>query len=80
MYNLSDTLMGCLGGLVSITASCAYVQSWASIVIGIVSGILYLFGTRLMIRFGIDDAVDAVRDSHDMHSFILHSLKEDCTS
>jgi Amt family ammonium transporter len=62
VYSLSDTLMGCLSGLVSITGCCAYVPSWASIVIGFVSGILYLVGTRLMIRFGIDDAVDAVRD------------------
>ena len=70
VYNLSDTLMGCLSGLVSITGSCAYIDAWASIVIGFVSGIIYLFGARLMIRFGIDDAVDAVRDSHDTHSNI----------
>jgi hypothetical protein len=68
VYSLSDTLMGCLSGLVSITAGCAYVQSWASIIIGFVAGILYLAGSRLMIRFGIDDAVDAVCDSHDTHS------------
>ena len=68
VYSLSDTLMGCLSGLVSITAGCAYVQSWASIIIGFVAGILYLAGSRLMIRFGIDDAVDAVCDSHGTHS------------
>jgi hypothetical protein len=63
VYSLSDTLMGCLSGLVSITAGCAYVDAWASIIIGFVSGIVYLVGIRLMTRFGIDDAVDAVRDS-----------------
>ena len=63
VYSLSDTLMGCLSGLVSITAGCAYVDAWASIIIGFVSGNLYLVGTHLMTRFGIDDAVDAVRDS-----------------
>lgn len=62
VYSLSDTLMGCLSGLVSSSAGCAYVSSWASIAIGFVSGILYLVGTRLMIRFGIDDVVNAVRD------------------
>ncbi|KAL7534457.1 hypothetical protein ACHAXR_005893 [Thalassiosira sp. AJA248-18] len=59
-FYLTDAIMGCLIGLVSITGSCAYVESWAAIVIGLVSGILYLIGSRLMIRIGIDDAVDGV--------------------
>ena len=60
MFSLADALMGCLSGLVSITGGCAYVESWAAILIGLISGILYLAGSRLMIRIGIDDAVDAV--------------------
>jgi Amt family ammonium transporter len=57
--------MGCIGGLVSITGGCAYVQSWASIVIGLVSGLVYLAGSRLIILLGVDDAVDAVSISRD---------------
>jgi len=60
MFSLADALMGCLSGLVSITGGCAYVESWAAIIIGLISGILYLAGSRLMIRIGIDDAVDAI--------------------
>ena len=78
VYSLSDTLMGCLSGLVSITAGCAYVDAWAAIIIGFISGILYLVGVRLMTRFGIDDAVDAVRDSHDTISFYL--IHKSCLS
>eukprot|EP00584_Thalassiosira_punctigera_P001480 CAMPEP_0172532018 /NCGR_PEP_ID=MMETSP1067-20121228/5219_1 /TAXON_ID=265564 ORGANISM="Thalassiosira punctigera, Strain Tpunct2005C2" /NCGR_SAMPLE_ID=MMETSP1067 /ASSEMBLY_ACC=CAM_ASM_000444 /LENGTH=582 /DNA_ID=CAMNT_0013316477 /DNA_START=196 /DNA_END=1941 /DNA_ORIENTATION=+ len=60
VFCLAHALMGCLSGLVSITGSCAYVESWAAIIIGFVSGLLYLAGSRLMIRIGIDDAVDAI--------------------
>ena len=60
IFSLTDALMGCLSGLVSITGGCAYVESWASIVIGLVSGLLYLAGSMLMIKIGVDDAVDAV--------------------
>jgi len=60
MFSLVDALMGCLSGLVSITGGCAYVESWAAIIIGVISGLLYLAGSRLMIRLGVDDAVDAI--------------------
>ena len=65
IFSLSDTLLGCLAGLVSITGGCAYVQAWASLIIGLISGLVYLFGSRLLIRLGIDDAVDAVSISRD---------------
>ncbi len=65
VYSLSDTLMGCLAGLVSITGSCAFIQAWAAIIIGLFSGLVYLSGSRLLIRLGIDDAVDAVSISRD---------------
>ena len=60
MFSLSDALMGCLSGLVSITGGCAFMESWAAIIVGLLSGVLYLWGTNLMIRLGIDDAVDAI--------------------
>mmetsp|Transcript_14235 Transcript_14235/g.30195 ORF Transcript_14235/g.30195 Transcript_14235/m.30195 type:complete len:582 (-) Transcript_14235:205-1950(-) len=59
-FNLSDALFGCLSGLVSITNGCAYVDSWAAFIIGMVSGIIYLGGTKLLVKARIDDAVDAI--------------------
>lgn len=51
---------GCLTGLVAITAGCATVDTWAAVVIGIFAGWFYLGGSWLLIRFKIDDAVDAI--------------------
>lgn len=51
---------GCLSGLVAITAGCSVVESWASIVIGLVAGALYLACSKLLVRWRIDDAVDAI--------------------
>lgn len=51
---------GCLTGLVAITAGCATVETWAAVVIGIFAGLFYLIGSRLLVRFRIDDAVDAI--------------------
>ena len=51
---------GCLTGLVSITAGCATVETWAAVVIGIFAGLFYVLGSKLLIRLRIDDAVDAI--------------------
>ena len=39
-----------LAGAVSITAGCALVQSYGAAVIGIVGGIIYTFGSKLLQR------------------------------
>ena len=44
----------------SITAGCATVDTWAAVVIGIISGWVYLGMSKLLIKLRIDDAVDAV--------------------
>jgi ammonium transporter, Amt family len=59
-YDLCYTMNGCLTGLVAITGGCAAVETWAAVLIGIGAGWAYLLGSKLMIRFKIDDAVDAV--------------------
>lgn len=51
---------GCLTGLVGITSGAATVEPWAAVVIGICAGWVYLAGSSLLIRFRIDDAVDAI--------------------
>jgi len=59
-FNLQYAMNGCLSGLVAITAGCSVVESWASIVIGLVSGALYLACSKLLVQWKIDDAVDAI--------------------
>lgn len=53
-------LNGALAGLVAITASCAYVDSWAAIVIGLIAGILVFFSIRFFEKMRIDDPIAAL--------------------
>lgn len=59
-YNLQYAMNGCLSGLVAITAGCSVLESWASILTGLVAGGLYLAFSKLLVRRRIDDAVDAI--------------------
>jgi Amt family ammonium transporter len=58
--DLSMAMNGALAGLVGITASCAFVEPWAAIVIGAVSGVIVVFGVLLLDKLHIDDPVGAV--------------------
>jgi ammonium transporter, Amt family len=51
---------GCLTGLAAITAGCAGVETWAGVIIGLVSGWIYIAASKLLIKLRIDDAVDAI--------------------
>ncbi|NEO67654.1 MAG: ammonium transporter, partial [Moorea sp. SIO4G2] len=57
---LSMIINGVLGGLVSITASSAYVQLWAALFIGMVAGRLVVFLVYLFNLWKIDDPVGAI--------------------
>jgi Amt family ammonium transporter len=59
-YDLSMAMNGCLGGLVAITAGCSVVTPWAALIIGSIGGLVYLMGSKLLIKLRIDDAVDAI--------------------
>jgi len=59
-YDLTSTMNGCLTGLVAVTAPCASVEPWAGFVIGVLAGWVYLAASFSLIRFRIDDAVDAI--------------------
>mmetsp|Transcript_34870 Transcript_34870/g.79609 ORF Transcript_34870/g.79609 Transcript_34870/m.79609 type:complete len:591 (-) Transcript_34870:247-2019(-) len=59
-FNLQYAMNGCLSGLVSVTASCSVVTSWAAIIIGFLGGMLYIGVSKLLVKRRIDDAVDAV--------------------
>ena len=52
---------GALAGLVGITAGCAYVDPWAAVVIGLIAGIIMIFGVRFVKNIlKADDPVGAV--------------------
>ncbi|MFL5802992.1 MAG: ammonium transporter [Roseiflexaceae bacterium] len=51
---------GLLAGLVAITAPCAFVTSFASVVIGLVAGVLVCLASFALERAKIDDPVGAV--------------------
>ncbi|HEY5090108.1 MAG TPA: ammonium transporter, partial [Polyangia bacterium] len=53
------TVNGCLAGLVSITAPCAYVSGGSAIVIGSIAGVLVVEAPRLFDRLHLDDPVAA---------------------
>lgn len=55
----SMSMNGVLAGLVAITAGCAYVASWAAIVIGLVAGILVILATGWVDNLKVDDPVGA---------------------
>jgi Amt family ammonium transporter len=57
--DFSLTVNGCLAGLVSITAPCAYVTPGASLVIGTVAGVLVIEAVGFFDRLRIDDPVGA---------------------
>jgi Amt family ammonium transporter len=57
--DLSLALNGALAGLVGITAGCAVVSPGASLLIGLVAGILVIFGIEWLNKLQIDDPVGA---------------------
>ena len=58
--DLGMTINGCLAGLVAITAPCAFVTVGASIVIGLIAGILVVLSVIGFDRAKIDDPVGAL--------------------
>ncbi|MBM6616560.1 ammonium transporter [Bacillus suaedaesalsae] len=53
-------LNGALAGLVAITASCAFVDTWAAVVIGFIAGILVFYSARFFEKRKIDDPIFAL--------------------
>lgn len=58
--DLTLALNGALAGLVGITAPCAVVTPGASIFIGLVAGVLVIYGIEWLNRAQIDDPVGAI--------------------
>eukprot|EP00884_Botryococcus_braunii_P005452 jgi/Botrbrau1/14908/Bobra.0018s0013.1 len=57
--DLRYTCNGILGGAVAITALAAYVEPWYAFVIGVLGGIVYVYGVDLVEWFRIDDPLEA---------------------
>jgi Amt family ammonium transporter len=51
---------GMLGGLVAITAPCAFVDPWAAAAIGIIAGVLIPVAANFIEKRGVDDPVGAI--------------------
>jgi Ammonium Transporter Family len=60
MFDLVATMNGVLSGLVAITAGCATMELWGAMLTGLIAGMLYLLGSRLLIKLRIDDVVDSI--------------------
>jgi Amt family ammonium transporter len=60
--NLDVGMMGngAIAALVAITAACAFVDPWASIVIGFVAGVIMYAVLLLVDRIGVDDPLGAI--------------------
>lgn len=56
----SMTINGALGGLVAITAGCAYVEPVSAMVIGAVAGVLIVFAVPFIDSIKADDPVGAI--------------------
>lgn len=55
--DIPTMLNGALAGLVAITASCAFVEPWAAVVIGLIAGGLMYFTMKFFDKVKIDDPV-----------------------
>lgn len=55
-----NSVNGILAGLVAITSPCAFVDSWAAVVIGLIAGVWVCVAATLVEKAKIDDPVGAV--------------------
>ncbi len=59
IFDLISVLNGVLAGLVAITASCAFVEPWAAVVIGAIGAMIYIGSAELLLKLQIDDPLEA---------------------
>ncbi len=59
-WDLGMAINGAIAGLVAITASCAWVEGWVAIIIGLIAGALMYVSVKFLEAKGIDDPVGAV--------------------
>ena len=59
-FDLPSAMNGALSGLVAVTAPCGTIENWAALFVGCIAGLLYLGGSETLVKFRLDDAVDAI--------------------
>ncbi len=58
--DIPTMLNGALAGLVAITASCAFVEPWAAVVIGLIAGVLVFVSAQFFEKIRVDDPISAM--------------------
>jgi len=58
-YNMSLVGNSVLAGCVSVTAGCATMAPWGAWITGMIGALVYIGASKLLLRFRIDDPVDA---------------------
>ncbi|WP_100330644.1 ammonium transporter [Bacillus xiapuensis] len=58
--DIPTMLNGALAGLVAITASCAFVETWAAVVIGLIAGVAVFYSIKFFERMKVDDPIYAL--------------------
>jgi len=58
-WDVSAMCSGILAGLVSITAGCSSIPTWAAVIHGSIGGLVFTFASRLVLKCKIDDPLDA---------------------
>ncbi|EXX86978.1 ammonium transporter [Paenibacillus darwinianus] len=58
--DITTMLNGALAGLVAITASSAFVEPWAAVVIGFLAGILVFYSVKFFEKMKVDDPIYAL--------------------
>ena len=56
----SVTMMGAIGGLVAVTAGCAFINPASAIIIGLVAGLIATAGSLFLEKMKLDDVAGAV--------------------
>lgn len=59
IFDLLACLNGILAGLVAITASCAFVEPYAAVVIGAIGALVYISAAMVLLKLKIDDPLEA---------------------
>jgi len=57
--DVSMIMNGALAGLVAVTASCAFIEPWAALLIGAAGGVFVVYGVIILDKLKIDDPVGA---------------------
>eukprot|EP00171_Calliarthron_tuberculosum_P002704 IDg2704t1 len=59
IFDLISVLNGVLAGLVAITASCAFAETYAAVIIGAIGALVYIFTAELLLKLKFDDTLEA---------------------